>query len=154
MMIVDSLLCYIQSIRSQRNYEDITKSVVAFYSAELIRKSKEELFSLLKTKLIRRKACESHPNPSDADVNTTSLTYSIVQKQIMLNFLSLSLGVLMLCHRRICIILLIFFVPCETKFMLFPKQHSFIGPILVQCCNIGTLLGHWATTFVQCWTNN
>lgn len=32
-------------------------------------KSKENLFSLLKIKLIRRKACESHPNPSDADIN-------------------------------------------------------------------------------------
>ena len=66
--MIDSILCFVQSAKNQFDNEKIARMVVAFYSAEQIFRSKEKLFSILNARMIKRKTCERHPNPSDADV--------------------------------------------------------------------------------------
>lgn len=66
--VVDSLLCYVQSARDKFSTEEIIKNVVGFYPQPRILQSKTTLFTSAKTKMIKRKACDSHPNPADADV--------------------------------------------------------------------------------------
>ena len=66
--MIDSILCFVQSAKNQFDNEKIARMVVAFYSAEQIIRSKEKLFSILNARMIKRKTCERHPNPSDADV--------------------------------------------------------------------------------------
>lgn len=66
--VIDSLLCYIQAVRDIYTHDKIIKNVVGFYSNQRILKSKDILFTTAKTKMVKRKACDSHPNPADADV--------------------------------------------------------------------------------------
>ena len=66
--IIDGLLCYLQAARNTHNHDNLVKNIVGFYSHPRILKSKEILFSTAKVKMVKRKACDSHPNPADADV--------------------------------------------------------------------------------------
>jgi len=66
--VIDSLLCYIQAVRMTDDHGKIVQNVVGFYSHQRILQSKESIFSTAKIKMIKRKTCDSHPNPADADV--------------------------------------------------------------------------------------
>lgn len=66
---IDSLLCFLKAAKSRMNNERITKSLIGFYSHDRILQSKEAIFKRFNTKMIKRKACERHPNPVDADVD-------------------------------------------------------------------------------------
>ena len=68
-LVIDGLLCYIQSMKDCMDNDRIAKCVIGFYPHEKILLSKESIFKQCKSKMIKRKACDSHPNPADADVN-------------------------------------------------------------------------------------
>lgn len=68
-VVIDNLMCYLQSAKNSFTNERIVKCVIGFFSPELIVQSKEAFFRRFNQKMIRRKACDSHPNPADADID-------------------------------------------------------------------------------------
>lgn len=66
--LVNNVLCFITTSRNTLNHDEIVSSVVAFYNAEKIKEAKEIIFKLLREKVIVRKTCDKHPNPSVPNV--------------------------------------------------------------------------------------
>ena len=66
--ILNDVLCFLTTSRDSLTSDDACIIAVAFYKPDDIVQAKETLFTICKEKLIRRKACQQHPNPNIADI--------------------------------------------------------------------------------------
>ena len=66
--VKDDLLCFLSTSRDSLTKDSIVLDAVAFYRSDAILKSKEIFFKICEERLVTRKQCASHPNPSVADV--------------------------------------------------------------------------------------
>ena len=83
--VISDVLCFLLTSEESMTKDDIVTVAVGFYSSEKIKKAKELFFQICKERLVTRKACTSHPNPSVPDVeDILSLHEKVVGKKFLL----------------------------------------------------------------------
>ncbi len=68
MIVIDDVLCFIQSARKSLNEVCIGLMAVAYYTPEIILASKESIFKVCQEECTKRRQTKQYPNPSTRDV--------------------------------------------------------------------------------------
>ncbi len=68
MIVIDDVLCFIQSARNGLNEVCICQMAVAYYTPEIILASKESIFKVCEEECTKRRQTKQYRNPSTRDV--------------------------------------------------------------------------------------
>ena len=77
--MLGNVLNYFNSAKSTLNKDQIITNALAFYSSDVIQRSKDNIFSLVKLRPVKMKICSSHPNPSMADLKDIMSVFDKVE---------------------------------------------------------------------------
>ena len=79
--VLNNVLSYISTAKCSLSHDKVILNALAFYTSESIIKAKDIIFDICDERKIKRKACSSHPNPTEADLEDILLLFEKCEGQ-------------------------------------------------------------------------